>query len=91
MVCVLFYPISWWISPNPAAEKCAVLIHDIHGSSVSISVYNNSGQKVIEHNISEVQENLFSKTLEVNNLNPGIYFIQISIDGIRETKKIIIQ
>ena len=78
------------ISPNPAAEKCAVLIHDIHGSSVSISVYNNSGQKVIEHNISEVQEHLFSKTLELNNLNPGIYFIQISIDGIRETRKLVV-
>ncbi|PLW95718.1 MAG: hypothetical protein C0593_13395 [Marinilabiliales bacterium] len=78
------------ISPNPASEKCAVLIHDIHGSSVTISVYNNSGQKVIEHNISEVQELLFSKTLELNNLNPGIYFIQISIDGIRETRKLVV-
>jgi len=54
-----------------------------------LSVYNITGKKVkeIANNLEVSHHQNFNWN---NNLNEGIYFIRLMIDGIKETKKVVV-
>ena len=71
------------IFPNPG-EDIINLICDENSldSKAKISIYNQTGQKIIEKN--------FSKQLDISNLSAGLYFIELnSIQNGNQVKKFI--
>ncbi len=72
------------IYPNPATENVTVSIGD-NLQLESILVYNTSGQ------IIKTIDNISNSTFQINNLDKGIYFVQIIMfEGII-TKRLIIE
>jgi hypothetical protein len=69
--------------PNPATD---VLFIDSKNEILNLKVVNSAGQVVYNKNV-----NLLKTQLEVNNLQTGIYFVQVeTINGI-STQKIIVK
>ena len=69
------------IGPNPSNGE--IRIDNISGFNVRLldSVGKTYG----------VYKSVNNKTLVINNLNPGIYFVQLEKDGIKEVRKLIVQ
>lgn len=82
---------SFTIFPNPATQNTNIAFNLIENSKVSVTVIDMLGNvvSVIAH------ENEFNKgntTLSLNtaNLANGIYYISLEVNGVKETKKLII-
>jgi len=73
------------IFPNPSSGKFTVLINKPKEVKASIAVFNGLGQnvynKILNSNISQ---------MDLSFLGNGIYFFRLDIDGVYETKKIVI-
>lgn len=59
------------VYPNPADDKMNVSFSDITKPLVSLMILNNNGQKVWEENGS-----VNSVSININQLPPGVYFLQ---------------
>ena len=72
------------VSPNPAHSTIVV-----RGKSPirQIEIFDKSGRK----QLSIIGSNQWVKTIDISRLAPGIYLVQISTDGGRETRKLIVQ
>ena len=82
---------SFTIFPNPATQNTNIAFNLIENNKVSVTVIDMLGNvvSVIAH------ENEFNKgntTLSLNtaNLANGIYYISLEVNGVKETKKLII-
>ena len=74
--------------PNPS-DGILNLTLDLHGNSTySLRIYNLLGQ-VLFSSDDEVDDSIISKTLAVDFLNSGVYFIKVSVDGDEITKQFI--
>ncbi|MBT6007319.1 MAG: T9SS type A sorting domain-containing protein, partial [Prolixibacteraceae bacterium] len=75
--------ISWLVTPSE------IRVNIQNKSKISLSVYNITGKKVkeIANNLEVSHHQNFNWN---NNLNEGIYFIRLMIDGIKETKKVVV-
>jgi len=77
------------IFPNPANEKINILIESRINDKANISIYNIMGTIIYSKNI-----NISNRTkveIPINNLNNGVYFVTVSTNYTRTTKKIIKQ
>lgn len=71
------------VFPNPASNLVEIT------SPVAvrqITIYNSTGNKVFDR-----AEKTKSTIIEIGNLNPGIYVIELQLDNRTETRKLIIQ
>jgi hypothetical protein len=82
---------SFTIFPNPATQNTNIAFNLIENNKVSVTVIDMLGNvvSVIAH------ENEFNKgnnTLSLNtaNLANGIYYISLEVNGVKETKKLIV-
>jgi hypothetical protein len=82
---------SFNIYPNPATQNTNIAFNLIENNKVSVTVIDMLGNvvSVIAH------ENEFNKgnnTLSLNtaNLANGIYYISLEVNGVKETKKLIV-
>lgn len=62
------------VYPNPAKNELNI-IHDFYGDT-EISVYNISGQLVINRHLNE-RAGLNKQTLDVSSLTPGVYSVNV--------------
>ncbi len=67
------------ISPNPAKEVINVEFLSEENIQNTILIYNAQGQKLVQTNIYCL-EGLNAKSINVDNLNPGVYYIQVIND-----------
>lgn len=67
--------------PNPIENTLNI---EANNSISNISVYNMIGQKV-----KEVAPNNLSTTLDMTELNQGVYFVNVTINGAQQTFKVI--
>lgn len=72
------------IFPNPASD--VVTISTSKNLEGQISIYNELGRLVLSEEISGTQ-----KTLSVSNLPTGLYFVSVSSENRKITKKLIIK
>lgn len=72
--------------PNPAKNIVNITFGDSVTNSVTISVSDISGKIVLAKNISN-SENSF----DVSALTPGMYFVTLTTDGKKQTKKLMIE
>lgn len=77
--------------PNPASENITLEINNINAKEAKVSVYDVMGRVILEKNYTTATNSL-KETLQINNLNAGIYTLQIVLDNgtskqIKFTKK----
>jgi hypothetical protein len=75
------------VFPNPAADQVNVHIQREFLSG-KIRFFNGNGQVMIERNL---RENDFYQYFEMENLTPGIYLVQVSLDGEQFTQKLLVE
>jgi predicted esterase len=68
------------VYPNPARSEVKVdLVSDTLGTT-RVTIYNTSGMIVQSLNVEKAQPHLL-KTLNVSNLQTGIYYLEVIVDG----------
>ena len=75
--------------PNPANNKVNITINDNAYDSVLIQVVNSLGQRLQSIESNSQSTNNFS--LDVSNVATGLYFINIDVDGVKISKKLLVQ
>ena len=79
------------IFPNPANDKINVRFYQDNFGKANILLFNTLGQLVYSNNIS-VDDCLSEYVIPVENLQKGMYFLNITnADGLNETVKIIVE
>lgn len=79
------------VFPNPSQGIFEIELNSYSfKSGLNIKVLNSLGSIVHFENVLELTENP-TKTLKLNHLNPGVYFVYVQNGEYIETKKIIIQ
>jgi len=76
------------IYPNPASDFVQVKMNLENETDVEMSIFNNLGQAILTKDFGEIGKGQNSFELNVNNLETGIYFLQIRTDENIETKQI---
>ena len=71
------------IKPNPASEFLELSLTNLNTDVIYITIYNQVGKIVRKEMLS------MNHKININNLNPGIYFLNIQIDGESVTKKFV--
>lgn len=77
------------IYPNPATNRININLNLNSYSDIEITLFNSIGNVVYSTLIKDKKQ--FLKTIDVENLNKGIYFLEIKTDGNKTIKKIIIK
>ncbi len=78
------------VYPNPVRDRLTVALENYEGSNVRAILTNLSGQKVYAGTIENSDKNALS--LDVSNLNQGIYILSIYAEGHSPiTKRILIK
>lgn len=76
--------------PNPFNNETNIEYAIQNMGEIEISVYNSSGQLVQEVVNGVVNAGVHSATFKANNLNSGVYYYQLKLDGIvKNTKKML--
>ncbi len=75
------------VSPNPFTNEITISLQNQNSSKVTIRVQNKLGQSVYDaqHSISSNSE----YTINLGNLTPGMYFLEIFMNGKQINKKIL--
>ncbi len=73
------------IYPNPATDNIRISFPS--AGQYQVTLLNGNGQ-ILNNPVLSLGDNL---TLNITNLNAGLYFIQINHQGISEIKKIVIK
>jgi hypothetical protein len=79
------------IYPNPVNRKTTVSVFLESSSRVSIEISNVTGQQLLTIDEGMVQAGTHEFSLNCGQLNPGIYFCSLTINGNSYTKKMIIE
>lgn len=77
--------------PNPSIGKeVSIAVNSENEETCLFRIYDISGKlvKYFELNFSKGYN---SKEINISEINPGIYFTEININGIREKRKLVIQ
>jgi hypothetical protein len=77
------------IAPNPAKDKVKVALNNFANDSYTISLINNLGQMVRTSTL-EVQSSNAEQTLDLTNVERGVYYVEIrSKNGVSHNRIII--
>jgi len=79
------------IFPNPVTEIAVMKVNMTQGGNVQISLTNMLGQTVMNVDKGFVAAGNQQFTLDANQLNAGVYFATIQIDGEKYTHKVIVE
>jgi hypothetical protein len=78
------------IYPNPATSQATISLNLVNESSIQLSVSDAAGKVISTKNYGKMTGN-WDINLNTNNLNAGIYLIQLEINGAIVTKRLIIE
>ncbi len=76
------------IYPNPASDQVNLNLEK-SGEEVAVEVFDINGRKVIQTKFDGASN--FEESLNVSNLNSGVYFVKVNTDGKTATQKLIIK
>lgn len=76
--------------PNPASGLTQIPFYLTESSKVSIKLYDSSGRYVRELTHSNFSKGENSISVNLNDLSNGIYFYQMSVNGFKQAKKMIV-
>ncbi|MDX2362745.1 MAG: T9SS type A sorting domain-containing protein [Crocinitomicaceae bacterium] len=75
------------VYPNPTVNTSRLSVTNLSGVSGPISITNSSGRTVIQESFDET---LNSTSIDISNLETGIYFVNVIQDGELKTQKLIV-
>lgn len=80
------------IYPNPTSSSSVIEFTSPYNSKANLTVYDVTG-RVVEENVMTVNSGVNTKYTvnSSNQLNSGVYFVTINIDGQKVVKKLIIE
>lgn len=78
------------VRPNPATDALYIDINAKQNSNMTAVVYNITGQKVMEQNMS-LTTGANTRSINVSNLTSGIYFVTVKSNGFEETMKFVVK
>lgn len=76
------------IFPNPASSSTTINFNLKKPGVVKISMVNIIGQEVSSINAGSLVAGNNTVSLDVNTLNAGVYFVNVTVDGVTTTKKL---
>lgn len=80
--------VDWRIYPNPTSGVFTIDYGSLAGKEVSLQVYNTLGQSLLNEHFKVSQDAL--QQVYENNWSTGLYYIQLQLDGVLYTKKLVI-
>ena len=78
------------VYPNPASDKLNIEVNASQASEMSITVYNITGQKVMEES-TNITTGINVPSINTSNLTSGIYFVTVKANGFENTMKFIVK
>ena len=77
--------------PNPTTGISSVKVNLQKTSSLSLDVYNFTGQQVLKQRFSNVAAGVHNYTIDCSNFNAGVYFYTVKTGDTSVTGKLIVQ
>lgn len=78
------------VYPNPATDVLNIEVNASRASELSISVYNITGQKVLEEK-ANIVTGINRPTISTSGLTSGIYFVTVKANGFEDTMKFVVK
>lgn len=79
------------IYPNPASSKVDIEYWSNKAAETILSIVDVTGKSVLLRNYGVLTKGSNNMQLDISNLNPGIYFIQLEAEGERINSKFVKQ
>ena len=81
---------SFEVFPNPAQDAINIDITQSKQSTTndSYTIYNVLGNVVLHKELGQIG-NKYSERINISNLSNGFYFLEVNINGVKSTRKII--
>jgi hypothetical protein len=79
---------SFSVYPNPANDALTISIgKGNHSADNSYVIYGVDGKAVASKKLGPVSDN-YTERVDVSGLAPGLYFVELTLDGAKSTRKI---
>lgn len=78
------------VYPNPVQDVLNIEVNASQSSEMNIAVYNITGQKVMETS-ANISAGINNPSINVSNLNSGIYFVTVKANGFENTMKFVVK
>ncbi len=76
------------VYPNPAANALTIDIHqNTQSTDNSYTVYGIDGKAVLSKKLGAISDR-YLEVVDLSSVAPGLYFVELTLDGVRSTKKI---
>ncbi|MHC1708290.1 MAG: T9SS type A sorting domain-containing protein [Bacteroidales bacterium] len=77
--------------PNPANGETKVLVNLSKSSTVTVNITNILGQQLKSQNLGFMNQGQHTLNLNLDNLNPGLYFYTVTIGNKEYTNRMIVE
>jgi hypothetical protein len=78
------------IYPNPANDQTNIQLNLKQESTITLRLLDASGKELSNRSYNQLS-GLWSVNLDTNNLNSGLYFVELEVDGRKIAKRLIIE
>jgi len=79
---------SFNVYPNPATDILTIdITKATQSSDNSYTIYSIDGKVVLSNKLGMISDR-YQEKVDLSSVAPGLYFVEISLDGVRSTKKI---
>ncbi|MBN1969207.1 MAG: T9SS type A sorting domain-containing protein [Candidatus Delongbacteria bacterium] len=77
--------------PNPFNPATQISFRVDNAANINLTVFNAAGEKVSELVNGNVNSGIHTVNFDASNLNSGVYFYQLSVNGVaKDTKKMVL-
>ena len=74
------------IFPNPVSDELTIEFDENNIDDIEFTLYNLAGQIVFPDDNKKIE---YNKTIDISALIPGIYFVELNVNGTRVMKKVV--
>ena len=77
--------------PNPAIDNATMELTVAQPGNAVVRVYDLSGKVVYSESMGHVTEGVHTRTIDCQNLQRGMYLVNVVIGGQKATSKLIVR
>ncbi|MEO8761169.1 MAG: T9SS type A sorting domain-containing protein [Bacteroidia bacterium] len=82
---------SFSVYPNPTLDAITIDVNKTtQSANNTYTVYGVDGKVVVTKNLGMIS-NRYQERIDLSTVAPGLYFVELSLDGVRSTKKVVKQ